>query len=172
MQVQRFRSPSVRGALSAVKESLGLEAPVLSTQFAPDRLVRPPDSPATALADTAGSQEIMARLSAVGLDRHLATEAAAALPSPVRRAPSEGTPITLVAADGYRVGAVEQLRWYAEILHVASLMMAASTSRRDPLREPERVIAATGSPMASALFGELGIPVDLADGSAMEASCV
>ena len=159
MQVQRFRSPSVRGALSAVKESLGLEAPVLSTQFAPDRPVRPPDSPATAQADTAGSQEIMARLSAVGLDRHLATEAAAALPSPVRRDPSEGTPITLVAA------------WYAEILH-ASLMMAASTSRRDPLREPERVIAATGSPMASALFGELGIPVDLADGSAMEASCV
>ena len=158
MQVQRFRSPSVRGALSAVKESLGLEAPVLSTQFAPDRLVRPPDSPATALADTAGSQEIMARLSAVGLDRHLATEAAAALPSPVRRDPSEGTP--LVAA------------WYAEILHVASLMMAASTSRRDPLREPERVIAATGSSMASVLFGELGIPVDSADGSAMEASCV
>ena len=91
MQAQRFRSPSVRGALSAVKASLGLEAPVLSTQFAPDRPVRPPDSPATAPADTAGGQEIM---------------------------------------------------------------------------------AATGSSMASALFGELGIPVDSADGSAMEASCV
>lgn len=170
MQVQRFRSPSVRGALSAVKESLGLEAPVLSTQFAPDRPARPPDSPATAQADTAGSQEIMTRLSAV-VDRHLATEAAAALPPRVRRDPSEGTPITLVAADGYRVGTVEQFRWYAETLHAVSLMMAASTSRRDPLREPERVIAATGSSMA-ALFGELGIPVDSADGSAMEASCV
>jgi hypothetical protein len=33
-------------------------------------------------------------------------------------------------------------------------------------------MAATGSSMASAPYGELGIPVDSADGSAMGASCV
>ena len=37
MQVQRFRSQSVRGALSAVKASLGPEALVLSTQLVPAR---------------------------------------------------------------------------------------------------------------------------------------
>jgi len=158
MQVQRFRSPSVRGALSAVKESLDLEAPVLSTQFAPDRPVRPPDSPATAQADTAGSQEIMARLSAVGLDRHLATEAAAVLPPRVRRDPSEGTPITLVAA--------------GPLVSVPRISGRRVSWLGNGRREPERIIAATGSSMAPALFGELGIPVDSADGSAMEASCV
>ncbi len=260
----------------------------------------------------------MARLSAVGLDRHLATEVAAALPPRVRRDPSERSlrdalasrlgafaageeplnpievfvgppgvgktttiakiaaqararnrkPVTLVAADGYRVGAVEQLRLYAEILHApflvartatdldravaqgprpmlvdtagrspadrgirdlfdalsgrpdvrTHLVMAASTSPRDALRiveryrdaaptrivltkldeaeaigplvsvlrasglkvswlgngqrVPEDLTSATGSSMASAIFGELGAPTESADGSPTEASCV
>jgi flagellar biosynthesis protein FlhF len=368
MQVQRFRSQSVRGALSAVKASLGPEALVLSTQLVPargwrrfvgrrevevtasltpvmsesrleepsDRPMRAPDSPGPASrrsperakAESAQSlprrsvenaqagQEIVARLSAVGLDHHLATEVAAALPPRARRDPSERTlrdalasrlgalvageeplspievfvgppgvgktttiakiaaqararnrkAITLVAADGYRVGAVEQLRLYAEILHApflvartaadlnralgqgprpmlvdtagrspadrgirdlfdalsgrpdvrTHLVIAASTPPREALRileryrdaAPDRIVltkldeteaigplvsalrasglkvswlgngqrvpedlaAATGTSLASAVFGELSMPA--ADDSGLEASCV
>jgi len=362
MQVQRFRSQSIRGALSAVKASLGPEALVLSTQLVPargwrrlvgqrevevtasltpvmsesrleqpsNRPVNPPASPAAApVASTAlprpgaesalaaGSQEIVARLSAVGVDRTLATEVAAALPPRVRRDPSgdqlrealagrlggfaageeplnpievfvgppgvgktttiakiaaqaralNRKPITLVGADGYRVGAVEQLRLYAEILNApflvartaadveqaiaqgtrpmlvdtagrspadrglrdlfvalsgrpdvrTHLVIAASTSPRDAVRileryrdaRPERIVltkldetetigplvsvlrasglkvswlgngqrvpedlsAATGTSLASAIFGELSVPSE-STGSAEEAMCV
>jgi hypothetical protein len=37
---------------------------------------------------------------------------------------------------------------------------------------PEDLAAATGSSLASAIFGELGIPMESADRSAVEASCV
>lgn len=286
----------------------------------PDRPTRTSASAASPLrrdkADTAGSQEIVARLSAVGLDQQLATEVAATLPPRVRRDPSQRTlrealasrlgglaageeplnpievfigppgvgktttiakiaaqararnrkAITLVAADGYRVGAVEQLRLYAEILHApflvartaadldravgqgprpmlvdtagrspsdrgirdlfdalsgrpdvrTHLVFAASTPPREALRildryrdaapdrivltkldeaeaigplvsvlrasglkvswlgngqrVPEDLVEATGSSLASAIFGELSIPP--ADGSGVEASCV
>lgn len=311
------REVEVTASLTPVMSESRLEEPS-------DRPVRPPDSPAAAsrrsseAAKADGSQDIVARLSAVGLDRHLATEVAAALPPRARRDPSERSlrdalgsrlgalaageeplspvevfvgppgvgktttiakiaaqararnrkPITLVAADGYRVGAVEQLRLYAEILHApfliartaadldravgqgprpmlvdtagrspadrgirdlfdalsgrpdvrTHLVIAASTSPREALRileryrdaAPDRIVltkldeaeaigplvsalrasglkvswlgngqrvpedlaAATGVTMASAVFGELGIPAESADGSAVEAPCV
>jgi flagellar biosynthesis protein FlhF len=155
------REVEVTAALTPTVSESRLEQP-------PHRPVRPPDSSAAAPTAPAGSQEIVARLRAVGVDLVLATEVAAALPPRVRRDTSERVlvealagrlaplsagseplttievfvgppgvgktttiakiaaqmrarnhvPVSLIAADGYRVGAVEQLRAYAEILSV------------------------------------------------------
>lgn len=194
MHLKRFRSANVRDALRAVRDELGPDALVLSQQMVPARgwrgLVGVREVEITAAAEREASggrpqesadrhrsprsgETAAAQLAATGLDRALAEEIAASLPSRVRRAPTpgalkaalasrlapivapdeayapvevfvgppgvgktttvakiaaqararRGTRLGLVAADGYRVGAVEQLQTYADILdapfHVA-----------------------------------------------------
>jgi flagellar biosynthesis protein FlhF len=213
MQVKRFRESTVRGALAAVKSELGPDALVLSTMLVPMRGWRRltgrrevevtagvavdvsesrPLAPAIPAApDIApGDEDLVARLTAAGLDRTLAAEVAAAVPHRVRRTASSalirdavagrlalmaaggdapasievfvGPPgagktttiakiaaqdrarraarWTLVAADGYRVGAVEQLRLYADIL---SAPFAVARTPQDL----ERVLGAAKPPL-------------------------
>jgi flagellar biosynthesis protein FlhF len=213
MQVKRFRESTVRGALAAVKRDLGPDALVLSTMLVPMRgwrrltgrrevevtaglavdvsESRPPALTVPVAPDLAPADEdLVARLTAAGLERALAVEVAAAVPRRVRRTASPavirdavagriallatggdapaaievfvGPPgagktttiakiaaqdrarrtarWTLVAADGYRVGAVEQLRLYADILS-ASFAVA-----RTP-QDLERVLAGSKPPL-------------------------
>lgn len=213
MQVKRFRESTVRGALAAVKRELGPDALVLSTMLVPMRGWRRltgrrevevtagvaldvSESRPTALAvpvvpDAApADDDLVARLTAAGFDRALATEVAAAVPHRVRRTASSEVirqaveariallaagadghaPIevfvgppgagktttiakiaaqdrarrrmrwTLVGADAYRVGAVEQLRLYADIL--AAPFAVARTPK-----DLERVLAGARTPL-------------------------
>jgi flagellar biosynthesis protein FlhF len=222
MQVQRFRKETVRAALADVRQALGPDALVISTNLVPARgwrrlaghrevevtaalpLVlsenrqdaptsRTPDieqavaEPARLVSEPAAGQEVIARLCATGVDRGLAAEVAAALPVKAMRDPSNqmlldalagrlsslvtpeetfvpvevfvGPPgagktttiaklaaqtrarngrVTLVGADGYRVGAVEQLRQYAEILNAPFLVARTSADLERALARGKR----------------------------------
>lgn len=185
MYLKRYRKPTVREALAAVKRDLGPDALVLSTELvaasgwrgvvgardvqitaAVDRAVsaaRPDLSPAR---PTNVPDPLVARLLAAGVDRPLAEAVVAAIPSADRRSVSDqrlrtvlasllsglaaadeplarievfvgppgvgktttiaklaareragkGRMVGMVAADGFRAGAVEQLRVYATII--------------------------------------------------------
>jgi len=187
MYLRRFRSNSVRGALAAVREALGPDALVLSTELvaAPGwrgwlgaRLVEVTAAaerlePSAARRSATGERhahsdhaDAVARLTAGGLEPSLADRVVASLPAKTRRGASlhdlraalaaqlgqlaaadegyarveafvgppgvgktttiakiaaqerarDGRRLGFVAADGFRIGAVEQLRTYAEIL--------------------------------------------------------
>lgn len=225
MHLRRFRSANVRDALRAVRDELGPDALVLSQQMVPARgwrgLVGLREVEITAAAERGASAErpqesahrhpaprgaetAAAQLAATGLDRALAEEIAASLPSRVRRAPSaaalkaalasrlapiatpeedyarvevfvgppgvgktttvakiaaqerarRGTRLGLVAADGYRVGAVEQLRTYADILdapfHVARTADDLGVALEARHRMPVLVDTAGRSPSEAA----------------------
>jgi flagellar biosynthesis protein FlhF len=225
MHLRRFRSANVRDALRAVRDELGPDALVLSQQMVPARgwrgLVGVREVEITAAADPEASAErpqesarrhpaprgaetAAAQLAATGLDRALADEIAASLPSRVRRAPTtaalkaalasrlapiaapdepyarvevfigppgvgktttvakiaaqerarRGTRLGLVAADGYRVGAVEQLRTYADILdapfHVARTADDLGVALEARHRMPVLVDTAGRSPSEAA----------------------
>src|SRR5262245_31919556 len=193
MFLKRFRANDVRDALRAVREDLGPDALVLSTEMVPaygfrglmgvreveitaaierePSAVRPEESvnrQATADPVVRNSvAELTARLRATGLDEAIAAEVANSIPTSARRAASParlrdalasrlanlaapdrsyaraevfigppgcgktttiakiaaqerargGQRLGLLAADGFRIGAVEQLRTYADILH-------------------------------------------------------
>ncbi len=247
MQVKRYRTPTVREALSLAREELGPQALVLSTRMVSAGGVRGllghreveltamvptpvsaarPSAPAKrrgavprteavtralaidpttvaepqpALAERLLSRfrpsdrsrdELIARLQAAGLDRRLAREVAEALPLLASREPSwprlrrtladllapvaapadetfgldvfvgppgagktttiaklaaqararRGPRISIVAADGYRVGAVEQLRLYSDIIG------APFTIARSPI-ELDRVLHESRRPV-------------------------
>ncbi len=186
MYLKRYRKPTVRDALAAVRHELGPNALVLSTELvaatgwrglmgareveitaAADRSVstdRPGAS--TVRPSTITTDGLVARLTAAGLDIRLAESVAARVPADERRQLSDrrlrelvaqalcglaagdeerarvevfvgppgvgktttiaklaarerasgGSPYGLVAADGFRAGAVEQLRAYADII--------------------------------------------------------
>lgn len=195
MHLKRYRRPTVKDALRAVREDLGPNALVLSTAMVPAPGVKgwlgrreveitaaaerpqlsttrhPEDAGADAVRQAATRQvragsEIAARLEASGLDATLAREVAAATPPARRRAATadtlrralqdqlaplaadddafapievfvgppgvgktttiakiaaqerarRGQRLGLLAADGFRVGAVEQLRLFADII--------------------------------------------------------
>jgi flagellar biosynthesis protein FlhF len=192
MFLKRFRANNVRDALRAVRQDLGPQALVLSTEMVPaygwrglmgareveitaahDRELsgaRPEESvsrhpPAESAAQNPVA-ELAARLAATGLDEAIAVEVANAIPTSARRGASParlrdalasrladlaaperdyaraevfigppgggktttiakiaaqerargGQRLGLLAADGFRIGAVEQLRTYADIL--------------------------------------------------------
>lgn len=186
MHLKTYRGTSVRELLAQARVELGPEALVLSTKMvsaggmrgllgarvvelvaATERPVsekRPPEQVHRHVA--APDDEIVARLCAAGLERSLALEVAAAVPTGRRRGATathlsealgerldplaagveafkpvevfvgppgvgktttiakiaaqerarRGRRLTLVSADAYRVGAIEQLRLYAEIV--------------------------------------------------------
>jgi flagellar biosynthesis protein FlhF len=192
MFFKRFRANNVRDALRAVREELGPQALVLSTEMVPaygwrglmgareveisaaierePSASRPEESahrhPATDAVQPGSVAELVARLAATGLDEAIATEVANSIPTAARRGatparlrdalasrladlastdceyaraevfigpPGSGKTTTiakiaaqerarggqrlgLLAADGFRIGAVEQLRTYADIL--------------------------------------------------------
>ena len=206
MQVKKYRQPTVKEALSAVRQELGADALVLATEMVPARGVRgwlgardvqvtaalPEEAPASRPAvverrpvDTQrqavnqsisqspsrtqsdpSKDNIISRLLACGLDRAMAEALAESVPSAERRGASiaqlraalarqldeisagdepyqavevfvgppgvgktttiakiaaqerarRGRAIGLVGADGFRAGAVEQLRTYASII--------------------------------------------------------
>jgi flagellar biosynthesis protein FlhF len=188
MEVKKFRQPTVKEALSAIREELGANALVLATEMVPARGVRgwlgardvqvtaalpkePPPSRQPVVerrpADTDPSRDnIVSRLLASGLDRAMAEALAESVPSAERRGASiaqlrtalanqladlsagdepyaavevfvgppgvgktttiakiaaqerarRGRSLGLVGADGFRAGAVEQLRTYASII--------------------------------------------------------
>ena len=188
MEVKKFRQPTVKEALSAIREELGANALVLATEMVPARGVRgwlgardvqvtaalpkePPPSRQPVVerrpADTDPSRDnIVSRLLASGLDRAMAEALAESVPSerrpllsisqlhtalanhlPALSAGEElyaafevfvgppgvgktttiakiaaqerarrGRSVGLVGADGFRAGAVEQLRTYASII--------------------------------------------------------
>ena len=206
MHLKRYRSQNVREALRVAREELGPDALVLSTSLVrvpgwrgwmgsrEVELVaaaeRPSIDPPRARRDTS-AQELTARLTASGLDRDLADEIAAGLPTEGRRGASlhslraaladrlsalaagddgyaraeifigppgvgktttiakiaaqerarRGQRLGLVAADGFRIGAVEQLRTYAEVIGTdfrvartaAELDRVLSNPRRHPV---------------------------------------
>ncbi|MEI6668804.1 MAG: AAA family ATPase [Acidobacteriota bacterium] len=186
MYLKTYRGTSVRELLAQAREELGPNALVLATrlvqadgwkgwfgsrvielQAAAERKVsesRPTES--SSRPSVVPDSEIVALLSATGLDRDLASEVAGAIPAGGRRGVSaagirkalgeclvsyaagdqgycpvevfvgppgvgktttiakiaaqqraaDGGRLTLVSADGYRVGAIEQLRLYADII--------------------------------------------------------
>jgi flagellar biosynthesis protein FlhF len=199
MQVKKFRQPTVKEALSAVREELGADALVLATEMVPARGVRGwlgtrdvqvtaalPEEPLQSrqpvverrTSDTRqginqsisqsdpSKDNIVSRLLASGLDRAMSEALAESIPSAERRGASiaqlrtalakqladlsagddsyaavevfvgppgvgktttiakiaaqerarRGRSIGLVGADGFRAGAVEQLRTYASII--------------------------------------------------------
>jgi flagellar biosynthesis protein FlhF len=183
MHLKKYRRPTVKEALRAVREELGPSALVLSTELVPVAGVKgwlgrreveitaaaeriPVSEIRPARADETAGREIAARLQATGMDPTLAREVAAGLPLGRRRSVSNeslqralasrmasvaatddefaaievfvgppgagktttiakiaaqerarhGQRLGLVAADGFRVGAVEQLRMFAEIM--------------------------------------------------------
>ena len=192
MFLKRFRANNVRDALRAVRQDLGPQALVLSTEMVPaygwrglmgareveitaalDRELsgaRPEESvnrhPPAESAPQNPVAELAARLAATGLDEAIAVEVANSIPTSARRGASParlrdalasrladlaaperdyaraevfigppgcgktttiakiaaqerargGQRLGLLAADGFRIGAVEQLRTYADIL--------------------------------------------------------
>jgi flagellar biosynthesis protein FlhF len=187
MHLKRFRSNTVRDALRAVRDELGPDALVLSTNMVQARgwrglmgareveitaaLEREPSVPrrgesANRQPAADATANIAAQLVATGMDRALADDVAASIPASSRRAvtparlrdalaarlaglaaegdeyaraevfvgpPGAGKTTTiakiaaqerarggqrlgLLAADGFRIGAVEQLQTYADIL--------------------------------------------------------
>jgi flagellar biosynthesis protein FlhF len=193
MFLKRFRANNVRDALRAVRQDLGPQALVLSTEMVPaygwrglmgareveitaalDRELsgaRPEESvnrhPPAESAPQNPVAELAARLAATGLDEAIAVEVANSIPTSARRGASParlrdalatrladlaaperdyaraevfigppgcgktttiakiaaqerargGQRLGLLAADGFRIGAVEQLRTYADILN-------------------------------------------------------
>ena len=192
MFLKRFRANNVRDALRAVREELGPQALVLSTEMVPaygwrglmgareveitaaierePSASRPEESanrhPVPEATEPGTVAELVARLAATGLDEAIATEVANSIPTAARRGASParlrdalasrlanlastdreyaraevfvgppgcgktttiakiaaqerargGPRLGLLAADGFRIGAVEQLRTYADIL--------------------------------------------------------
>lgn len=231
MYFRTYRGTSVRDLLAQARLELGPDALVLSTRMVSAgglrgllgaRVVEIVAAAERAVSAARPSEqgsrhampqddEIVARLSATGLDPSLVMEVAAAIPAGRRRATSpaqlrrvlgeqlaplaagtedyrqvevfvgppgvgktttiakiaaqerahHGRRLTLVSADGYRVGAVEQLRLYAEI--VGSPFSVARTGRElaqvlDAARGPVIVDTAGRSPsddVAQELFGVL-----------------
>lgn len=229
MYLKRFRKPTVREALAAVKADLGPDALVLSTELvnasgwrgvvgardvqitaAVDRQVsdaRPaPSSPRPEVT----ADPIVARLTAAGVDRMLAEAVAAAIPSGERRSVSDqrlrdlladvlsglaadddafarvevfvgppgvgktttiaklaareraanGRKFGMVAADGFRAGAIEQLRVYADIIG-APFKVARTPGELDKVlaqgRQPMLVDTAGRSPNDSAVADVLHV---------------
>ncbi len=205
MHLKRYRMPTVREALAAVRADLGPDALVLSTRLVAKRGIpgwlgarevevtaaaarpsvsetRPPAAPPRQGA-RAAEREVVARLKAAGLDPDLASEVLANVPRAGRRATSiqalqqaladvlaataagdevlgpidvfvgppgagktttiakiaaqerarHGRKVGLVAADGYRVGAVEQLRLYADIIGSAFQVVRAAAEMEQVL---------------------------------------
>jgi flagellar biosynthesis protein FlhF len=188
MKVKKFRQPTVKQALRAVREDLGPQALVLSTETVQARgwrgwvgmqevlvtagldaslpAVRPSANHGRQADMSAAPDHLIARLLASGLDRTLAESVAKAMPFSSLRGTSlkelqtvlaaqledlarpdslysraevfigppgvgktttiakiaaqerarKGRPLGLVGADGFRAGAVEQLRTYASII--------------------------------------------------------
>ena len=180
MYLKHYRRPTVREALRAAREDLGPQALVLSTTLVPVEgwrgLLGAREIELTAAAERvapaaraqqpSSGSEVVARLTASGLEPRLAEEIASDLPLRRRRGASlhslcgvlaerlaalaaddndyaraevfvgppgvgktttiakiatqararQGRRLGLVAADDFRVGAVEQLRMYAEII--------------------------------------------------------
>ncbi len=207
MYLKRYRSQDVREALRAARAELGPSALVLSTARVAVRGWRgwlgAREVEITAAADReiaasapardarGGTDEVVARLTASGLDARLADEIATGLSAGRRRGASlhslrealalrlsalacddqdyadaevfigppgvgktttiakiatqerarRGTRLGLVAADGFRIGAVEQLRMYADIIGAqftvartpSDLDRVLSAPRRQPL---------------------------------------
>lgn len=219
MHLKKYRRPTVKDALRAVREELGPAALVLSTELVPsagvkgwlgrkeveitaaaERIpvseIRPSRSDEAALGESRASREIAARLQASGMDAALARAVAEGLPPGRRRAvtnetlrrvlaeqiapmaaadeefapievfvgpPGAGKTTTiakiaaqerarhgqrlgLLAADGFRVGAVEQLRMFAEIM--GSPFAAA--------RSPQELEAALGGSRRPLLLDTAG----------------
>lgn len=208
MHLKRFRKPTVQEALNAVKQALGPDALVLSTELVPaagwrgvigardvqitaasERPMSEPRPAVTSARSTTAPEPLVARLVAAGVDPMLAEAAVAAIPSGERRSVSEerlqaaltavlstataaddgfarvevfvGPPgvgktttiaklaareraesrmLGMVAADGFRAGAVEQLRVYATI--IGSPFKVARTAA-----ELDRVLASSRQPM-------------------------
>jgi flagellar biosynthesis protein FlhF len=207
MHLKKYRRPTVKDALRAVREELGPAALVLSTELVPVAGVKGwlgmKEVEITAAAervpvseirpsgpDDAAAREIAARLQASGMEAALAREIAGGLPAGRRRALTNGTlrrvlaeriaPVAasddefaaievfvgppgagktttiakiaaqerarhgqrlgLLAADGFRVGAVEQLRMFAEI------MGSPFAAARSP-QELEAALASTRRPL-------------------------
>jgi flagellar biosynthesis protein FlhF len=231
MHLKTYRGTSVRELLALARVELGSDALVLSTKMvsaggmrgllgarvvelvaATERPVSEKRSPEQPIRHAASQDdEIVARLVAAGLDRSLALEVSAAVPSGRRRGASishlsaalglrldplaagteafrpvevfvgppgvgktttiakiaaqerakRGRRLTLVSADGYRVGAVEQLRLYAEIVG-APFRVARSAEELgrvlDDVRGPVLVDTAgrsTSDPVSRDLFALL-----------------
>jgi flagellar biosynthesis protein FlhF len=210
MHLKKYRRPTVQAALRAVREELGPDALVLSTESvsaqgmrgwvggkevevtaATERRQVSETRPSSAAREASlAGREMAARLQAGGMDAALARDVVGSVPSGLRRsataetvrraltermvglaaaddpyAPIEvfvgppgagktttivkiagqerarhGQRLGLVAADAFRVGAVEQLRMYAEI------MGSAFSTARSP-RELEQVLEKARKPL-------------------------
>jgi flagellar biosynthesis protein FlhF len=211
MHLKRYRMPTVQEALAKVREDLGPRALVLSTRLVPRRGPagwfgsreveitaaadrpqvsenRPAETGRRPAAETAKGpdHEIVARLTAAGLDPALAQRVYEAVPRSARRAASvpalrkalaeclrdfglgaepfapvevfvgppgagktttiakiaaqerarHGRRVGLVAADGFRVGAVEQLRLYADIIGTSFRVVRATSEMEQVFSKP------------------------------------
>jgi flagellar biosynthesis protein FlhF len=228
MYLKRYRSSDVRDALRVARQELGAESLVLSRELVPVRgwrgwigqreieltigaergpsadrhVVEEPTVPESA------ADELAARLMASGMDRALARDVAADLPSGGRRGATlhslsealairlgelavaddgfarvevfvgppgvgktttiakiaaqqrarRGPKLSLIAADGFRIGAVEQLRMYADIIGAPfavartadDLSEALSVARRQTL-----LVDTAGRPVSDASTRDL-----------------
>lgn len=229
MYLKRFRKPTVREALAAVKQELGADALVLSTELVASSgwrgvvgardvqitaaIERPVSGDRPALSSTrpvAPPDPVAARLLAAGLDRPLAEAVAAAIPTHERRSVSDrrlrdvltlvladvpahdegfarvevfvgppgvgktttiaklaareraakGRRVGMVAADGFRAGAIEQLRVYADIIG-APFTVARTPDELDAVlahgRQPMLVDTAGRSPNDRAIADVLQV---------------
>jgi flagellar biosynthesis protein FlhF len=226
MHYRKYRAGSVRDALRAVREELGPDALVLSTSMVPlpgwrgwvgvreveiaaavERGLPEPwqqESVERQPALEGSAAEVVARLTAVGLDPVLAAEVAESMPAASHRGASlvslraalagrlselaapdddfarvelfvgppgagktttiakiasrerarDGRRLGLIAADAFRIGAVEQLRTYAEILRAPFRAARTPEELDDALegrrRQPVLVDTAGRSPSDAA----------------------